>query len=144
MNDNDDDSDFQPVVGDDVILDSDSSSKLAAGQYTVTDVNSDGSFHVNSHPERITTDRVSARIHYAYADPLIGRVVGWSVPYLLGASQVVDGESLQATRTVWGRVVEAFLDGEGDETLGVDMLHNKELRRYIPRGDIHTTMPKGS
>lgn len=58
----DDDFDFNPVVGDTVILDDEDDAIVPAGKYTVTAVNPDGSFHVGG-LTAVWPRRIIARYH---------------------------------------------------------------------------------
>lgn len=75
---------------------------------------------------------------------LVGRVVGFSVPYRLDPSAVEPGDPLDATRTVWGRVDRASMFGLNEaEPAGYDVtcIHTGEFYPVSTR-DIHTVMPR--
>ena len=138
-----DDPDFIPVVGDIVYLDDEVDAVVPAGKYLVTDTNRDGSFHVENGNTAIWPRRVTMRVEQHFADSLIGRVVGWSKDYLLDASQVEPDECCRAVITVWGRVIGAGRNAEGDTYVLCETLHGPVTELSIPRTAIHTSMPEG-
>lgn len=136
-----DDPDFQPVVGDIVELAHEEDCIVPAGEYEVTQVNPDGTFHVGGNTA-VHPRRVMARWHEHLAVRLSGRVIGLEYEYELDPSQYDEGDPTTTTRLVWGRVIDGGYGDWGEEIVFVENIHIKgEIWAAAPDA-IHTIMPE--
>lgn len=135
-----DDPAFQPAVGDIVVLSHEEDSIVPAGEYEVTKVNEDGSFHVGGNTA-VWPRRVTALVHDHLGIGLYYRVIGFSYEYDLDPSQYDEGDPTTAEMTVWGRVIDGGYNNWGEEVVFAESIHTGEVWGVCAEA-IHTIMPE--
>jgi hypothetical protein len=136
-----DDPAFQPVVGDIVVLAHEEDCIVPAGEYEVSKVYPDGSFHVGGNTI-VWPRRVVSRVHEHLAVTLSNRVIGFTYEYDLDPSQLDEGDPTTCERLIWGRVIDGGYGDWGEEIVFVENIHIEDEIWGVTPDAVHTIMPE--